>query len=153
MQPPSERVSYTSSHQDSTQATVNIADSVTSSQKYGSQRSHPHTPIHIFQRQKSYTPNLFDNQLYTSTSNSGTNQNVFVIAASNNRDTNLQQQDDCQSFIGSGASNTNSADNQDTNQQFEENIIVEQNSKLGILLQTKVLEDKVSKIFFGFDFF
>jgi len=67
-----------------------------------------------------------------------------VIATNNNRDINLQQQDDCQSFYGSGVSNNNSTENQDHNQQFEENIIVEQNSKLGILLQTKVLEDKVT---------
>jgi len=69
---------------------------------------------------------------------------VFVIAAANNRDTNLQQQEDCQSFIGSGKSNTNSADNQDTNQQFEENIFFEQ--KTWYSTAEEVLEDKVSKI-------
>ena len=56
------------------------------------------------------------------------------------------QQDECGSYFGgSGLSNnTNSVNNNSPdNPELEENIVVEQNSKLGILLQTKVLEDKM----------
>lgn len=117
------------------------------------------------QRQKAFTPNTIQSSDTNSTHNSvnnhqnlgNTGQSVFVISATNNRASTVpsvenpnQQPDECFSYYGgSGLSNTNSAENnnnQETNPLFEENIVVEQNSKLGILLQTKVLEDKVSEL-------
>lgn len=131
---------------------------MTSAQRYGT-HSQAQTPtINIIQnnRQKAYTPNNFhSDQLSNSTTSNNQNYlntypSVFVISASNRASVVPQiqenQQDECGSYFGgSGLSNnTNSANNNSPdNPDLEENIVVEQNSRLGILLQTKVLEDKV----------
>ena len=107
-------------------------------------------------RQISFTPNpliqeqnnLALNSTYSS-QNTNNNNNLFVVASNSNRtpavphniNNNDNQQDDLSYYGSSGVSKTNSDEN--SNPAFEENIVVEQNSKLGILLQTKVLEDKM----------
>ena len=54
-----------------------------------------------------------------------------------------------QSFAGSlFSSNNNNANSNNLQSNDQENIVVEQTSKLGVLVQTKILEEKVKKNLF-----
>ena len=112
--------------------------------------------INLISNQKSITPSsdlLFlgnSNNLINNNINS--NQGVIVLTTSlPNRALNTpitietnSAPDDYNSVFGASG-RTNITENQQ-NFPIEENIVVEQNSKLGVLLQIKVLEDKVNFI-------
>ena len=110
--------------------------------------------------QKAFTPNFLQSEtnFYASNLNEiNSNQaSVFVITQANNRASTLplnhpdSQQEECANslFERSSPINNHTTFNQEQKFTLEDNIVIEQNSKLGILLQTKVLEDKVISLKF-----
>jgi hypothetical protein len=112
---------------------------------YGS----PNPPLSTL---KSFTPNI-DSTLNINNNNNGqSNQGVFVITTASSTSTALNRassnlftpefgQEQQQSALDYNLVSENPNDLLPT----DEDILVEQNSKLGILLQTKILEDKVNK--------
>lgn len=100
--------------------------------------------------QKLFKSNSYNN--FNSSSNKGSAQPSVFVIKTNSRATPLAQEAPLnQSFAGSILSSNNNNNSNSNNLQpnnDQENIIVEQTSKLGVLVQTKVLEEKVKFIFF-----
>ena len=112
------------------------------------------TPTNLLNSNNNNSQKLFKSNSYNnfnSSSNKGSAQPSVFVIKTNSRATPLAQEAPLnQSFGGSIFSSNNNNNSNSNNLQpnnDQENIIVEQTSKLGVLVQTKVLEEKVKFIF------